>query len=153
MTTSCLRTDYHIETAYSYDEENVVPVVQREGLELASILDLRSFWQRHLLTRQEATFYESFSRLPSDMKPKMLQTGPSVEKLSGSWLGYYCELLEKRNTTKILYSDLTAACIHPIPDTLEELQQRQTCADLDTHWDQVEILVSAPAEAKTVCKL
>ena len=61
-------------------------------VDLATILALRSFWQRHLLTRQEATFYDSFYRLPHSMKPKMLKTKPDAEDLSTSWLGYYCEI-------------------------------------------------------------
>lgn len=33
------------------------------------------------------------------------------------------------------------ACVHPLPSSLDDLQRRQSCADLDTHWDQVEIMV------------
>ncbi|KAJ6164298.1 hypothetical protein N7470_002970 [Penicillium chermesinum] len=121
ITIPCLRTDYDIATAYSYNDGDMVPLVRNGSFDFAALLDLRSFWQRHILTREEATFYDSFSRLPRRLKPKMFKADPKAEGLSVSWMGYY-------------------SCIHPMPDTLTGLQQRQTCADLDSHWDQVDIL-------------
>lgn len=35
----------------------------------------------------------------------------------------------------------TEACIHPFPKSLSSLEERQTCADLDTHWTVPYLLV------------
>ena len=40
--------------------------------------------------------------------------------------------------------EMETACVHPLPDSVEELQDRQTCADLDSHLDQVDIMVGIP---------
>ncbi|KAJ5745518.1 hypothetical protein N7520_010700 [Penicillium odoratum] len=116
------RTDYNIDVVYSYTIEPNGPFIGHENLNLTGLLQMRNFWTRHLLSSAEGTFYNSFSNLADDLKPKgRKMDGSKSTHLSHSWIGYY-------------------SCLHPIPSTLEELQRRQTCADLDTHWDQVDIL-------------
>lgn len=67
--------------------------IDHNDLDLAKLLHLRSFWQRHLLYTYEYTYKDSFSGLPDILKPKIRkydQTKGST--LSLSWMGYYCEL-------------------------------------------------------------
>lgn len=69
------------------------PFIDHKNLDLAKLLHLRSFWQRHLLYTYEYTYKDSFSGLPDLLKPKIRkydQTKGST--LSLSWMGYYCEL-------------------------------------------------------------
>ncbi|KAJ5281381.1 hypothetical protein N7478_006753 [Penicillium angulare] len=121
--TSCYRDDYNIQIVYSVPEPiSGKPFIDHDIPYLAILLDFRNFWQRHLLNSTEGTFYESFSRLSKDLKPKARKTdGSHPMDLSKSWIGYY-------------------SCIHPTPSDIAELARRQSCADLDSHWDQVEIM-------------
>lgn len=69
------------------------PFIDHKDLDLAKLLHLRSFWQRHLLYTYEYTYKDSFSGLPDQLKPQIRkydQTKGST--LSLSWIGYYCEL-------------------------------------------------------------
>jgi hypothetical protein len=121
-TESCLRTDYDIRIIYSiekralessnseeqdgsgsehsYNEEtaeSVEPFIDHKKLDLAKLLQFRSFWQRHLLNTCEYTFNESFSGLcGNNHKPKARKDDPSEERLSPSWMGYYCEITARR---------------------------------------------------------
>ena len=55
-------------------------------------MEMRSFWARHFLSPVEGTFYNSFSNLAYDLKPKIRKTdGSKAADLSDSWIGYYCE--------------------------------------------------------------
>ncbi|KAJ5179675.1 hypothetical protein N7492_002885 [Penicillium capsulatum] len=119
----CLRFEYDIAAVYSYDADISGPFIDHDALDLSSLLHMRNFWQRHILDAHEGTFYFSFAQLRRDLKP-ILNSHPEIEDLRGfqtTWMGYY-------------------SCIHPLPRTSEQLQNRQTCADLDSHWDQVEIM-------------
>lgn len=69
-----------------------VPFIDHQNLDLGRLLDIRHFWQRHVLNSVELSFQESFAELPEDVKPKMRKEIPTeASKLSLSWLGYYCE--------------------------------------------------------------
>lgn len=69
-----------------------VPFIDHQKLDLGRLLDIRHFWQRHVLNSVELSFQESFAELPEDVKPKMRKEIPTeASKLSLSWLGYYCE--------------------------------------------------------------
>lgn len=69
-----------------------VPFIDHENLAIGRLLDIRHFWQRHVMNSFELSFRDSFSELPEDVKPKMRKEIPTeATKLSSSWLGYYCE--------------------------------------------------------------
>ncbi|CAG8894673.1 unnamed protein product [Penicillium egyptiacum] len=130
ITEPCRRTDYDIKQVYSYVDEVGKAFIDHDNLDLAKLLNVRNFWQRHFLNASELTFQESFSGLPAEMKPKARKDIPTeIFMLSPSWLGYY-------------------SCIHPLSD-LQGSNQRQTCADLETHGDGIEIMVSG----RRVCKV
>ncbi|KAJ6085917.1 hypothetical protein N7486_010198 [Penicillium sp. IBT 16267x] len=116
------RDDYNIAAVYSYGRDLSGPFIQHQGLNIVGLLEMRSFWTRHLLSSVEGTFYDSFSKLAYELKPKIRKTdGSKPTDLSNSWIGYY-------------------SCLHPRPLSFYEFQRRQTCGDLDSHWDQVDIL-------------
>ncbi|PYI10375.1 MFS myo-inositol transporter [Aspergillus sclerotiicarbonarius CBS 121057] len=117
MSVRCLRTDYDIGAVYTYGVEIGRSVVHSNKLDLEKILHIRNFWLRHLLNPAEATFCASYSILPSYHRPRPWGEAAPLEANS-PWLGYY-------------------SCIHPYPGSLKDLENRQTCADLDTHWTQV----------------
>ncbi|KAJ5714994.1 uncharacterized protein N7483_012175 [Penicillium malachiteum] len=118
----CHRENYDIDKVYSYTKDPSGPWIEGNNLDLGTLLDIRSFWQRHLLTSNEGTFYKSFLRLTESLKPQFRKTdGSNPTSLCTSWLGYY-------------------SCVHPFPSTLADLRRRQTCADLSSHWDQVEMM-------------
>ncbi|KAJ5963367.1 uncharacterized protein N7479_003243 [Penicillium vulpinum] len=120
ITEPCRRTDYDITQVYSYLDEVGQAFIDHDDLDLAKLLNLRNFWQRHFLNASEISFNESFSGLPTDMKPKTRKDNPTnISKLSPSWLGYY-------------------SCMHPLSDLLHT--DRQTCADLETHGDLIDIM-------------
>ncbi|CAG8156699.1 unnamed protein product [Penicillium salamii] len=84
--------------------------VDHENLDLDKLLQFRAFWQRHLLSSVENTYYDSYMGLEDWVRPGVRKYDASEgSKLSTFWLGYY-------------------SCIHPFPTTLEELENRQTCA-------------------------
>ncbi|KAJ5214583.1 hypothetical protein N7449_001752 [Penicillium cf. viridicatum] len=119
LTQPCRRTDYNLREVYSYGDKVGEPFINHENLDLARLLDIRHFWQRHVLHPVELSFQESFSELPEDMKPKVRKEIPSeASKLSPSWLGYY-------------------SCIHPVSDLLKNTD-RQTCADLEIHGEVID---------------
>ena len=92
ITDCCLRTDYNIGAVYAYGSELNGPFVEHEELDLEPFLHMRNFWQRHLLNMHEETFFESFSQLPMDLKPKLLRRHDvNSTGLSDSWIGYYCK--------------------------------------------------------------
>ncbi|KAJ9198493.1 hypothetical protein DTO021D3_5164 [Paecilomyces variotii] len=115
----CLRTDYDIASVYSYGSAPENVFISIEELDLRKLLHIRNFWQRHLVNPDEGTFHKSFASLCEEKRPQ-----PWTEcihhniTLGSSWLGYY-------------------SCIHPRPPDLNSLQDRQTCADLDTHWTDI----------------
>ncbi|KAJ5502042.1 hypothetical protein N7463_004916 [Penicillium fimorum] len=118
----CRRTDYDIRQVYSYEERVGGAFIDHDDLDLPKLLNLRNFWQRHFLNASELTYQESFSGLPEELKPKTRKDNPAeVSKLSPSWLGYY-------------------SCMHPLSD-LQRLDERQTCADLETHGDSIDVMV------------
>ncbi|KAJ5081440.1 hypothetical protein NUU61_009704 [Penicillium alfredii] len=117
----CLRTDYDIGIVYSfYNRPDGRPLFGHKRLSLTTLLHMRNFWQHHLLSPHEITFHESFSLLPQDLMPKAPNANATDEVILGtSWLGYW-------------------SCIHPIPTMVEDLERRQSCADLLSHMDQVD---------------
>ncbi|KAJ5704693.1 hypothetical protein N7536_000382 [Penicillium majusculum] len=118
LTLPCRRTDYNLQQVYSYGDEVGEPFIDHENLDLGRLLDIRHFWQRHVLKSLELSFQESFSELPEDVKPKMRKEIPTeASKLSSSWLGYY-------------------SCIHPVSDLLKT--ERQTCADIEIHGEPID---------------
>ncbi|CAI7641800.1 unnamed protein product [Penicillium glandicola] len=121
VTEPCRRTDYDIRQVYSCAEKVGRAFVDHDNLDLAKLLNLRNFWQRHFLNVSELTYQESFSGLPTEMKPKVQKDNPTkIFKLSPSWLGYY-------------------SCMHPLSD-LYKMNERQTCADFETHGDSIDIM-------------
>ncbi|KAJ5501648.1 Major facilitator superfamily domain general substrate transporter [Penicillium expansum] len=122
ITEPCRRTDYDIKQVYSYAEKVGKAFIDHENLDLAKLLSLRNFWQRHFLNASEFTYQESFSGLPAELRPRARKDIPNeVSKLSPSWLGYY-------------------SCMHPLSDLLK-INERQTCADLETHGDGLDVMV------------
>ncbi|KAJ5113543.1 Major facilitator superfamily domain general substrate transporter [Penicillium angulare] len=127
--TSCYREDYCIVIVYSVQEHIASwPFIDHQESCLWKLMHFRNFWQRHLMNPTEATFYGSFSQLPKELKPKVRKTdGSNPKDLSKSWLGYY-------------------SCIHPLPHGIGRFTGRQantgrqSCADLDSHLDQVELM-------------
>ena len=141
----CLRTEYDIGAVYSYNRDLHGPFIDHDALDLTTLLHMRNFWQRHFLTPHEGTFYPSFSLLPESLTPKVhkLDGFNDPSHLSTTWLGYYCEPVHLKIDDRVYANHVfQLACIHPLPDTLEDLQIRQTCADLDSHWEHVELMVS-----------
>ncbi|CAL5874174.1 uncharacterized protein PFLUO_LOCUS8462 [Penicillium psychrofluorescens] len=121
MNFCCLRTDYDIGTVYACGDELKIPLIQPDAPNLPNLLHIRNFWLRHLRNHCEGTFFESFAKLPDHLRPSARVFSDGEFNLGTSWLGYY-------------------SCLHPAPDPMEQLRFRQTCADLDTHWDQVELM-------------
>ncbi|KUM62002.1 hypothetical protein ACN42_g5123 [Penicillium freii] len=122
LTLPCRRTDYNLLGVYSYGDEVGVPFIDHENLDLPRLLDIRHFWQRHVLNSVELSFQECFSELPEDMKPKVRKEIPTeASKLSSSWLGFY-------------------SCIHPLSD-LQKNTDRQTCADIEIHGEVIDPMV------------
>ncbi|KAJ6002861.1 hypothetical protein N7451_005408 [Penicillium sp. IBT 35674x] len=126
------RDDYNIASVYAfsgYFREFTEPFIQHGRLNILGLMEMRSFWARHLLSPVEGTFYNSFSSLAYDLKPKIRKTdGSNATDLSDSWIGYY-------------------SCLHPLPSSFRD-ERRQTCADLDSHWEQVDTL-SLEIESQT----
>ncbi|KAE8321864.1 hypothetical protein BDV39DRAFT_210312 [Aspergillus sergii] len=117
MSVRCLRTDYDIANVYSYQTEITRPLIDIKKLELPTILHIRNFWVRHLLSPNEATYCTSYAKLPVDQRPKVWSTIKETVELGTNWVGYW-------------------SCVHPYPETVTELENRQSCADLNTHWIQ-----------------
>jgi hypothetical protein len=103
------------------------PFIDHKNLNLAKLLQFRSFWQRHLLNTVEYTFQESFCALSEDFRPKVRKDDPNDTKLSSSWMGYYCEisdtLTRPRNDPSLLISSQNSLhSFHsnpPSPTTLD----------------------------------
>ncbi|KAJ5320476.1 hypothetical protein N7508_000759 [Penicillium antarcticum] len=124
ITRACHRDDYNLATIYSFGEQLGMPFIGHNDLNLERVLQMRSFWQRHLLTESELTYHETFASLPAHLKPGVRKVhAKDLSELSTSWLGLY-------------------SCLHPLPDSLEELTDlnRQTCADLEDHADAIEVM-------------
>ncbi|CAI7648192.1 unnamed protein product [Penicillium crustosum] len=118
LTLPCRRNDYNLKEVYSCGDEVGVPFIDHENLAIGRLLDIRHFWQRHVMNSFELSFRDSFSELPEDVKPKMRKEIPTeATKLSSSWLGYY-------------------SCIHPVSDLLKT--DRQTCADIEIHGELID---------------
>ncbi|OJD13084.1 hypothetical protein AJ78_06422 [Emergomyces pasteurianus Ep9510] len=116
-----LRTDYDLKIVYVCDSTTPVPRItasdDEEEIDLHQLLHIRNFWKRHLTNPDEDTFYRSYRNIPEIMRPKTWEEGFGNENsLENRWLGYY-------------------SCIHPLPITSTDLQERQTCADLTSHWE------------------
>ncbi|PIG86387.1 hypothetical protein AARAC_008389 [Aspergillus arachidicola] len=125
MSVRCLRTDYDIANVYSYQTEITRPLIDIKKLELPTILHIRNFWVRHLLSPNEATYCTSYAKLPVDQRPKVWSTIKENVELGTNW-------------SSIIPNNSTCpeACVHPYPETVTELEHRQSCADLNTHWIQ-----------------
>jgi hypothetical protein len=92
LSNCCLRTDYDIATAYSYDGPPETPFISTEKLNLRKLLHIRNFWQRHLTNPDEGTFYTSFPSLCKERRPKPWEECICDDiKLGNFWLGYYCD--------------------------------------------------------------
>ncbi|QRD86105.1 sugar and other transporter-domain-containing protein [Aspergillus flavus] len=74
MSVRCLRTDYDIADVYSYQTEITRPFIDIKKLELPTILHIRNFWVRHLLSPNEATYCTSYAKLPVDQRPRTMLT-------------------------------------------------------------------------------
>ncbi|OQD72384.1 hypothetical protein PENDEC_c021G06415 [Penicillium decumbens] len=123
VTQACGRSGYDISKVYSFQEDITGPFINHEALDLGNLLHIRSFWQNHLVNSQESTcFSEVFSQLPEHHKPKARNIhGANRSSLSTSWLGLW-------------------SCFHPLPETIEEFSRRESCADLEDHMHQVDVM-------------
>ncbi|KAF7713073.1 Uncharacterized protein PECH_008480 [Penicillium ucsense] len=111
---SCTRFEYDTAVVYSFGDDLTKPFIDHENLDLYRLLHIRSFWQRHMLSRVEQAFYGAFSLLSETARPQLRRTSPDPDwMLNVTWLGFY-------------------SCLHPMPTTREdfERQERETCADL-----------------------
>ncbi|GKZ24563.1 hypothetical protein AbraCBS73388_011390 [Aspergillus brasiliensis] len=118
MSVQCLRTDYDVGVVYGYKVETSRPIVHDNKLDLEKLLHIRNFWLRHLLCPAEATFHASYTNLPPCYRLKSWsELAPLDDELP--WMGF-------------------ASCVHPYPRLLKILEERQTCADLDTSCAQVQ---------------
>ncbi|KAJ5906225.1 uncharacterized protein N7473_003141 [Penicillium subrubescens] len=118
----CTRSKYDIATVYSHEDKLDGPFIDHENLDLAPLLHIRSFWQRHLLNKAEQTYHESFARLAEALRPQARKANGDSSILSVSWLGYY-------------------SCLHPMPASRKDFEDQETCADLrGDHLTQVEIM-------------
>lgn len=95
----CTRSEYDITTVYSHGKKPDGPFIAHEKLDLATLLHMRGFWQRHLLNQAEQTYHESFAKLPIESRPQLRKSSTDQETgLSVSWLGYYCTLSHFQNS-------------------------------------------------------
>lgn len=96
VTQACRRNEYELAIVYSFGEDLGVPYID-VNQNLDKVLQMMSFWQRHLLTASELTYNEVFASLPAHLKPGIQKLDQDdVRKLSTSWLGLYCELSHPR---------------------------------------------------------
>lgn len=91
MSVRCLRTDYDIADVYSYQTEITRPFIDIKKLELPTILHIRNFWVRHLLSPNEATYCTSYAKLPVDQRPRVWSTIKENVELGTNWVGYWCK--------------------------------------------------------------
>ncbi|EQL31904.1 hypothetical protein BDFG_05804 [Blastomyces dermatitidis ATCC 26199] len=123
-----LRTDYDLNIVYRCDSSTPdIPIINasndEENIDLYQLLHIRNFWKRHLRNRDENTFHKSYHNMPKIMRPKAWEEGLGNKGSLGTcWLGYY-------------------SCIHPLPISSTDLQERQTCADLMSHWESTSALL------------
>ncbi|KAJ5176418.1 uncharacterized protein N7482_002295 [Penicillium canariense] len=119
----CSRSEYDIGIVYSHGMELRGPFIDHKRLDLATLLHMRSFWQRHIVNNAEQSFHDSFARLPEDHRPQARNANvDNGASLSVSWLGYY-------------------SCLHPMPTTRKDFEDQQSCADLrGAHLSQVDIM-------------
>lgn len=101
----CLRSNYDIARVYSYDELYDEPLVKDGKVRLETLLHIRNFWQRHLLSSREQSFITSYAS--SEPKPKEWSRPlDQIELPTGCWNGYYCEcpcfLLRIRSLTRVM---------------------------------------------------
>ncbi|KAJ5934682.1 Major facilitator superfamily domain general substrate transporter [Penicillium verhagenii] len=114
------RGDYNIRQVYTLGELQV-PFIDHRNVNLSRLLDMRSFWMRHLMSPDEHSFHESFNGLADMYKPRALKTdGSKATDLSKSWTGYF-------------------SCLHPMPVSFDAEDHRETCADGDSHLPEVDI--------------
>ncbi|KAL5000608.1 hypothetical protein BDV10DRAFT_192662 [Aspergillus recurvatus] len=94
-------------------------------LSTETALCIRNFWVRHLLNPDEDTFYTSYMNLPNCQRPAVPEPLGSIyvekRKFHLSWLGY-------------------ESCLCPYPPS-NDLEVRQTCADLNGHIVEVEHII------------
>lgn len=139
----CTRTEYDIGAVYSHGKELTEPFIDHQKLDLPTLLHMRSFWSRHMLSRAEQTYRDSFARLPDDWKPQARKTDAGQEaKLSVSWFGYYCRVIIPKSQSNDSNISSKPACLHPMPATRSDFGDQETCADLrGDHLTQVEVMV------------
>ncbi|KKZ66146.1 hypothetical protein EMCG_08118 [[Emmonsia] crescens] len=111
-----LRTDYDLKVVYGCDSTTtpgppITALYDGEDIDLYQLLHIRNFWKRHLTNPDEDTFYKSYHNMPEIKRPKAWEEGFGNKGSLGN------------------------PCIHPLPITSADLQDRQTCADLTSHWD------------------
>lgn len=116
----CTRTEYDIGAVYSHGKELTEPFIDHQKLDLATLLHMRSFWSRHLLSRAEQTYRDSFARLPDDWKPQARKTDAGQEaKLSVSWLGYYGKfIMSSFDPINLTFLPNQPACIQCLPHAM-----------------------------------
>ncbi|KAK2802951.1 hypothetical protein FQN50_007196 [Emmonsiellopsis sp. PD_5] len=114
-----LRTDYDLSVVYGFAAPP--PLISDGDIDLFQLLHIRNFWKRHLTSPGEDTFYAVYSNILERQRPKACWGGNCDNgHIEPFWLGFY-------------------SCIHPLPRTLSELQERQTCGDLSTHLSRNDI--------------
>lgn len=101
MPVRCLRTDYGIADVYSYQIEFTRPLIHLKKLELPTILHIRNFWVRHLLSPNVATYCTSYAKLTVDQRPKVWSTIKENVELGANWVGYWCKSLCLTGLTQV----------------------------------------------------
>lgn len=86
-----LRIDYEIEDVYYFKMDISLPLILLSDPDLKRILYIRNFWQRHLINEKEDTFFDAYSTLPANQRPKPWDR-PLEEQLKwrASWYGFQC---------------------------------------------------------------
>ncbi|WEW55567.1 hypothetical protein PRK78_000998 [Emydomyces testavorans] len=113
-----LREDYDIGIAYGVGQNIGKSLLKGENLDLEQFLHIRNFWKRHLTSREEYTFHSSYKCISPGSRPKPWDV--NFERrldVMSNWTGYY-------------------SCIHPYVG-MDDLIERQSCADFATHWDKI----------------
>ncbi|EEP80802.1 predicted protein [Uncinocarpus reesii 1704] len=110
-----LREDYDIAIAYGISSEGRLSLFNGGHIDLEQLLHVRNFWKRHLTSSEEYSFRPSY-KTAAQPKAWDVAFGERLE-FATSWTGYY-------------------SCIHPYTG-IENLLERQTCADFGTHMERI----------------
>lgn len=86
----CLRSNYDIAEVYSWGHETHEPLVEDGEIRLDTLLHIRNFWQRHLLSTREQSFATSYEEDVQRKPREWLRPLEDPIPVMGYWYGYYC---------------------------------------------------------------